>query len=337
MKTNNKTNNGVDRVVAMYAERMAERMEQMQAQGKKWRKNWICTGASGLMPQNVQGREYTAMNAFILMMLAGMNKWQMPVYMTLNKCNELGARVVKGASATPVLFWRVYARNADTGEIIKAEEYRRMNADERKNWKQSATLRYYNVFNVEQTTLKEDAPKEYGRLMKRADASVRTCTDTDTDGMCRNAELDEMMISQSWVCPIRAEEQDCAFYSQAADMITLPCKYQFTGATRYDAGREYYSTMLHEMAHSTGAEKRLNRLRSSAFASEAYAKEELVAELTAALVGYRLGIETTINDNNACYLASWAKVLKKEPRFIISVLADVQKAQDMILAHLKRA
>ena len=63
----------------------------------------------------------------------------------------------------------------------------------------------------------------------------------------------------------------------------------------------------------------------------------MIALDTAALVGYRLGIATTINDNNACYLASWAKVLKEEPRFIISVLADVQKAQDMILAHLKRA
>lgn len=335
MKTNNKTNNGVERVVKMFAERMAERMETMQAQGKEWQKNWLCTTASNMMPQNVQGREYTAMNAFILMMLAQLNEWQMPVYMTLNKCNELGAKVIKGAEATPVLFWRVYAKNVNTGATIKVEDYNQLSKDERKNWKQSATLRYYNVFNVAQTTIKEDAPKEYEKLMKRA--NVVEQMNTDTDGMYCNAELDDMMQSQSWVCPIRTKEQDRAFYSQTTDTITLPCKYQFTGATRYDAGIEYYSTMLHEMAHSTGAETRLNRLQHTTFGSEVYAKEELVAELTAALVGYRLGIATTINDNNACYLASWAKVLKEEPRFIISVLADVQKAQDMILAHLKRA
>ena len=136
MKTNNKTNNGVERVVKMFAERMAERMETMQAQGKEWQKNWLCTTASNMMPQNVQGREYTAMNAFILMMLAQLNEWQMPVYMTLNKCNEMGAKVIKGAEATPVLFWRVYAKNTETGATIKMEDYNQLSKDERKNWKQ---------------------------------------------------------------------------------------------------------------------------------------------------------------------------------------------------------
>lgn len=67
-----------------------------------------------------------------------------------------------------------------------------------------------------------------------------------------------------------------------------------------------------------------------AFGSEYYAREELVAELTAALVGHSLGFNTKVMENNAAYLDSWLKVLKQEPKFLVSVLADVNKAAGMI-------
>ena len=85
------------------------------------------------------------------------------------------------------------------------------------------------------------------------------------------------------------------------------------------------------MAHSTGSEGRLNRLTPSKFGDKTYAKEELVAELTAAMCGQVLGFDSRISDNNARYLDHWIGVLKKEPKFIVSVLADVNKASQMIL------
>jgi antirestriction protein ArdC len=102
------------------------------------------------------------------------------------------------------------------------------------------------------------------------------------------------------------------------------------------AGQEFYSTMLHEMAHSTGSKNRLNRLGGSAFGSEDYAKEELVAELTAALIGHSLGFNTRVRENNAAYLSSWLKSLKEEPKFLVSVLSDVSKAAQMIESSLFR-
>jgi antirestriction protein ArdC len=92
--------------------------------------------------------------------------------------------------------------------------------------------------------------------------------------------------------------------------------------------------MLHEMAHSTGSKNRLNRLGGSAFGSEDYAKEELVAELTAALIGHSLGFNTRVRENNAAYLSSWLKSLKEEPKFLVSVLSDVSKAAQMIESSL---
>ena len=97
---------------------------------------------------------------------------------------------------------------------------------------------------------------------------------------------------------------------------------------------EYYSSIAHEMAHSTGVEKRLGRDMEGHFGDKKYAKEELVAELTAAMVGNTMGFDKRILDNNAKYVDSWMDTLKKEPRFILSVMADVNKASKMILDHV---
>ena len=97
---------------------------------------------------------------------------------------------------------------------------------------------------------------------------------------------------------------------------------------------EYYSSVAHEMAHSTGIEKRLGRDMEGHFGDKKYAKEELVAELTAAMVGNTMGFDKRILDNNAKYVDGWMDTLKKEPRFILSVMADVNKASKMILDHV---
>ena len=94
---------------------------------------------------------------------------------------------------------------------------------------------------------------------------------------------------------------------------------------------EFYSTMLHEMAHSTMTPERLNREAGSKFGDPKYAKEELVAELTAAMISHSMGFDTSVTDNSAAYLDSWITVLKQEPKFIVSVMADVNKASEMIL------
>ncbi len=94
---------------------------------------------------------------------------------------------------------------------------------------------------------------------------------------------------------------------------------------------EYYSTMLHEMTHSTMTPERLNREMGGRFGDPKYAKEELVAELTAAMISHSMGFDSRITDNSAAYLDSWIGVLKQEPKFIVSVMADVNKASDLIL------
>jgi hypothetical protein len=141
---------------------------------------------------------------------------------------------------------------------------------------------------------------------------------------------------QEWVCPIQVDKiSSNAYYSPSQDKIVVPKKEQFnigeTPEERFKDGMEYYSSALHEMAHSTGTEERLNRVKGDKFGDPKYAKEELVAELTAANVGYAMGFDKRILDNNAAYLDGWISVLKENPKFIVSVMADVNKASNMVL------
>ncbi|WP_305156742.1 zincin-like metallopeptidase domain-containing protein, partial [uncultured Duncaniella sp.] len=99
----------------------------------------------------------------------------------------------------------------------------------------------------------------------------------------------------------------------------------------YRDGMEFYSTMLHEMAHSTMTPERLNREAGAKFGAPKYAKEELVAELTAAMISHSMGFDSKVTDNSAAYLDSWIGALRQEPKFIVSVMADVNKASEMIL------
>ena len=301
MKSNSSTTvSGTDRIVGQFADMMIETITSLQ---NGWRKTWISTTANG-RPVNFGGREYNRFNEFFLYLLCEAKQYQYPVFVTINKANELGASVKKGEKSAPVLFWKLYIKDA-SGRNISEDDYRQMSLSDQ---------RACDVHPV---------------LKLRS-----------TDGMYENQELDAVIESQTWICPVACKEQDRAFYSPATDSITLPMKRQFNlGGTDEEiflAGQEFYSTMLHEMAHSTGSKNRLNRLGGSAFGSEDYAKEELVAELTAALIGHSLGFNTRVRENNAAYLSSWLKSLKEEPKFLVSVLSDVSKAAQMIESSLFR-
>ena len=139
-----------------------------------------------------------------------------------------------------------------------------------------------------------------------------------------------MIETQGWLCPILADKRvDGAFYSLAKDIVVLPMKEQFnigdTPEEIYRGGMEFYSTMLHEMSHSTMTPERLNREMGGRFGDPKYAKEELVAELTAAMICHSMGFDMKVTDNSAAYLDSWIGVLKQEPKFIVSVMADVNE------------
>ena len=136
--------------------------------------------------------------------------------------------------------------------------------------------------------------------------------------------LDELVYMQDWYCPIKVQYSDSAFYVPSTDYIVCPEKSQFPH------GMEFYGTLLHEMAHSTGSAGRLNRTFGTRFGDALYAREELVAELTSALCGAFFGYAATPQENNAAYLKHWLGKLREEPAFLVEILGDVNKAARMI-------
>lgn len=316
-----------------FAEMMIDRMEQMKA--SDWKQGWI-GGASGFagLPQNVSGRNYSGSNSFFLQLHTAAKGYQLPVYLTFNQAHNLKAHVLKGEKSFPVVYWDMMVKDKD-GRKVSSDEYKAMSKEERKNLDVIPFIKAFPVYNVDQTNLRDVQPERVQKLLDK----FKVPELRDTQGMYAHAALDRMIQQQSWLCPIQTDKrQDGAYYSPSRDIVVLPMKAQFnTGTTPdeiYRDGMEFYSTMLHEMTHSTMTPERLNREMGGKFGDPKYAKEELVAELTAAMTSHSMGFDSKITDNSAAYLDSWIGVLKKEPKFIVSIMADVNKASDLILDHV---
>lgn len=316
-----------------FAEMMIERMEQMKSSG--WKQGWI-GGASGFagLPQNVGGRNYSGSNSFFLQLHSASKGYQLPVYLTFNQAHNLKAHVLKGEKSFPVVYWDMMVKDKD-GKKVSTDDYRAMSREEKKSLDVIPFIKAFPVYNVDQTNLREVQPERVQKLLDK----FKVPELRDTHGMYTHPALDRMIQQQSWLCPIHADKRvDDAYYSPSRDIVVLPMKAQFnTGSTPdevYRDGMEFYSTMLHEMTHSTMIPERLNREMGGKFGDPKYAKEELVAELTAAIISHSMGFDSKITDNSAAYLDSWIGVLKKEPKFIVSIMADVNKASDLILDHV---
>ena len=219
-------------------------------------------------------------------------------YLTYKQCVQAGGHVRKGEKASMVVFWKwIEEKDPDTEEI-----------------KQIPFLRYFNVFHINQC---ENIPAKH---------IISPCNVVTRD------ETAEAIISsyiERSAVKLRHEANSGAFYRPSDDTVTLPLREQFYSTS------EYYSTAFHELTHSTGHKSRLDRLEKTAFfGSDAYSKEELIAEIGAAALVNHAGLETSDSfRNNAAYIQNWLQVLKNDKRFIVSAANKAEKAMNMILGR----
>ena len=343
-KNNYKWKTGDHRPVSEYTMEtftnlLVNRIEEMEK--SHWKKGWVDDGCRVGLPQNIRGGTLNGSNAFFLYLHTAEKGFSMPVYLTFLQANELGLSINEGAESVPVIYWQPYYEEiVPEGERRKPErltweEYRDLSDAEKEKFERKSTLRYYPEFNVDQTNLKEVKPDLYAKLLERFKApEVR-----DAEGMYTNEAIDRMLERQEWVCPVHYDKQSRdAFYRPSSDDITIPMKSQFkisdTPEEIYKDGMEYYSTFIHEAAHSTGSPNRLNREKGGRFGDQKYAMEELVAEMSAAVVGSTLGFSKRILDNNISYVKGWIENMRKSPKVALSVTVDVGKASNMILEKI---
>lgn len=218
-------------------------------------------------------------------------------YATWNQIKKAGGKVKKGATSSLITFWKIQAfeEENEDGEIEK---------------RTVPFLRYYRVFNIADVEGLEPKWKEPDHHHDPVEAAER---------IIKNYEDQPLIIHQ---------KNNRAFYTPATDTVTIPQTNQF------EKIEEYYSTLFHELVHSTGHISRLNRKNAAtaaAFGSKAYSKEELIAEVGASFLCTKAGIDNDTLDNSAAYIQSWLKALENDPRMIVHASSQAQKAVDYII------
>ena len=256
-------------------------------------------------------------------------------------------KIDKGEKAFPV-YYIIHKYKDTQGKEYSDQEYNDLSEEQRKDINAYFYPKVHHLFNIDQTNMKEVNPSLYNSFV---DKYTKRPSLPDSEGMYINEEIDSLLAHSkpsvwksgkdnlSWYCPIdQTVNISSPHYNLSKDIIKVPLKNQYKTSDSKEGifadGQAFYATLLHEMAHSTGPKGRLNRDLNGSFGDKKYAKEELVAELSAALISSTMGFDKRINDNNAKYVSSWLKVLKEEPSFIKTVLSDVGKASDMIIEKI---
>jgi antirestriction protein ArdC len=283
---------------------VTERIVKLLEQGViPWRRPWSAGGA----PRNLVSKKvYRGVNFFLL----SATKYVSPYWLTLRQANELGGSVRKGEHGEIVVFWKVEngRKKEDESETDATERI-----DESDKSRRRFVLRFYRVYNLEQCELPQAVTDKLPKIETYQHDPI---------------EAAERIIANMPNPPAIEYGGTKAFYSPSADRITLPPRELFSSA------EEFYATLNHEAAHSTGHPKRLNRdsiAEAAPFGSPTYAAEELIAELSAAYLCAEAGISPAVIENEAAYLQGWLAKLKSDRRLIVIAAAKAQKAADYIL------
>ena len=343
-KYHNDGPSAADKALERFTELMIEKIQTLQGD---WKKPWFTPGVTQ-PPQNLSGRHYNGGNSLMLMMQAEKMGYEIPVWATFDRITGLNfvkdkngnvfyardknnnklpqVSVNKGEKSFPVFLTTFTVVNPETKERIPYDDYRLLSKEDQAKYKVYPKLQVYNVFNIAaQTNLELTRPELYEKLKAQAAGQIQEQGDLKS-----HPAIDLMIDENLFFCPINQVKGDKAYYSPANDHIVVPKREQFVD------GEAFATNTLHECAHATGADSRLDRhLGGHPFGSPEYAREELVAELSAAVISSQYGLSKHIKSDSAQYLKSWLGSLQQGPEFLKTVLGDVRRSSGMITQRLE--
>lgn len=279
-------------------------VEALQTDGLHWKKGWMCLGAP------INGgtkRAYHGINAFVLSLIASMNGWGRRWY-TFNQISDPKGylhknqewKLQKGSKATYVEYW--YPYDTVQKKMITWAEHKQLLKNGRDEEEFLIRATFTAVFNESQI---DGVPKEAlpeSDLTEVADIILK---------MAENMSLD-----------IQYDGGDQAYYRPSNDTLHLP------DPKRFHSQMELNATALHELAHATGHVTRLNRNIKNCFGSDAYAYEELVAEMTSCFMSIRLPEleDEECLKNHQAYVKSWISGLQDQPKILSDAIRDAMAA-----------
>jgi antirestriction protein ArdC len=299
----------------IYLEITGRIIDQLEKGNIPWRRPWT---AQLDWPKNFStGKEYSGLNT-ILMSISGFTS---PYWLGFKQCEQLGGKIIKGSKATKIIKWNIVRLDAERNHIRfdqKRKQHKAVNKDGKLlYWLPDHDLHLthkfmrpmcLNVFNAEQIT-GIDFPQPKTRQINTMEAAEKI--------------IDNMPQKP----PITFAGARAA-YRPGLDSVIMPPRNSFKTT------EGYYSTLFHELIHSTGHNSRLNRKTitsaNQGFGSADYAKEELVAELGASFLCGKVAIEEYVIENASAYIANWLKALKDDKRLIVNAAAQAEKAAKFI-------
>jgi len=257
----------------------------------------------GSMPINAStNKRYKGINWLMLNYETQHNKYSKSIFASYKQWASLKAQVNKGSKGTPIVFYR---------PIIRPSK-----VDPTKNVNAGCILNYSKVFNIDQVDLSESKykPDEF--------KSGKQYSIDQIDNFVKATKVE-----------IKHSEGNGCYYRPSEDFINMELKTNFKDTKESNATIHYYSTLFHELTHSTGHGNRLDR--KDKFDNDrvkSYAYEELIAEIGSIFFGYEFNITKTIRDNHAKYLNSWISNLNNDYTFLTGATAQAQKAVDYFVS-----
>jgi antirestriction protein ArdC len=258
-----------------------------------WRKPWTTTGG-GLPANYASGKAYRGINVLNLWCIGAAKGYSSDLWLTYKQAEELGGQVRKGEKAAPVVFWKIL------------DVACKVNPDN--DPKKIPLMRTYSVFNLEQID-----GIAIPAIEEREPVDV-----LDAERIILDSYIDRPSVTN-----VRG---DRAYYAPSLDTVTLPERDQF------NTPQGYFETLAHELSHSTGHFDRLGRFErndTTRFGCESYAKEELIAEISAAILAATYGVQIE-TEQTAAYVGSWLRALKDDRSLLVSAAQAAQKAADMV-------
>jgi antirestriction protein ArdC len=272
---------------------------RLDAGVKPWVRPWRTTGHG--RPLRACGVPYQGINVFWLWLIADAHGYRSPFWMTYRQAQERGGQVRKGETASIAVLFRTYGA---------AEQVDGGSEDDPADRRDRRVLKSYAVFNADQI---DGLSAQYHPGFQ----------DLAGESEGRAEALDRFFGA----IPAQLRHQgDQAYYEPLADRISMPPANLFEN---YD---HYYATLAHELSHWTGHESRLARDMRHRFGTAAYAAEELIAELSSAMLGAELGLPVAHLDHHASYIGNWLELLRADDRAIMTAAAKAEEASRLLLA-----
>lgn len=238
------------------------------------------------------GHEYRGINRLLLAHSSD------AMFFTFNQARALGGSVKKNEHGHMVVFWKPRSVVESIGVDGEVEEVT------------IPIIKYYTVFGISQVDLPDDV---------REKIAAKWAPPAPLVGLS-NENADQLLLNLGPVVRFNSAK---AYYSPTEDFIGMP------EAKWFESTEGYYNTLFHEVGHWTGHQSRCNRSLKNGFGSEQYAKEELVAEITSAMVCSDLGIALDVA-NDAAYIKTWMERIKDQPNIIFSASTHAEKAYKWI-------